>query len=221
MKIAAIIPAGGSSSRYKGKNKLLEKLGNKPVIMHSIDTISSISQVSEIIIPASSELIPILEGLVKGYEKVKIVQGGKCRQESVYNGLKACPDCNYVLIHDAARPLIKKLTIINAIEDTFEKKAVIVAVRTIDTIKIVDKNYKIIETPNRDNLWNVQTPQIFDYNLIFDAHKKLEGQSFSDDGGLLEFLNKDVYIFEGDYTNFKITTTNDLLQAEKILECNK
>ncbi len=222
MNIKAIIPAGGSSSRYQGKNKLLENLEGKPVILHSIETIHSIKEVEEIIIPASKELMPELKQILKdNYPKIKIVQGGQNRQESVYNGLKACEDCSYVIIHDGARPLIKKETIIKCLEKAKQTKAVIVAVKTIDTIKKVDENLKIIETPNRDFLWNVQTPQIFDYNLILDAHNKLKGENYSDDAGLLEHLGVDVYVIEGEYSNFKITTTNDLLQASiKIKECN-
>lgn len=221
MKIKAIIPAGGSSSRYKGKNKLLEILNDKPVIMHSIDTISSIENVDEIIIPASLELMPILKEILKDYSNVKIVQGGKNRQESVYNGLKSCAECDFVIIHDGARPLIKKETIVKCLENAYKNKAVIVAVKTIDTIKKVDKNLKIIETPNRDTLWNVQTPQIFEYNLILSAHEKLAGHNHSDDAGLLEALGKNVFVIEGEYSNFKITTENDLIQANiKIKDCN-
>lgn len=214
MKIKAIIPAGGSSSRYKGKNKLLEILNDKPVILHSIDTISSIESVEEIIIPASLDLMPVLKEILKDYSNVKIVQGGKNRQESVYNGLKNCGECDFVIIHDGARPLIKKETILKCLESAYKNKAVIVAVKTIDTIKIVDENLKIIETPNRENLWNVQTPQIFDYNLILSAHQKLAGENFSDDAGLLESLNVNVFVVEGEYSNFKITTENDLIQAK-------
>lgn len=214
MKIKAIIPAGGSSSRYKGKNKLLEILNGKPVILHSIDTINSIENIEEIIIPSSLELMPILEDILKNYDNVKAIQGGKNRQESVYNGLKNCGECDFVIIHDGARPLIKKPTILKCLESAYKNKAVIVAVKTIDTIKIVDENLKIIETPNRENLWNVQTPQIFDYNLILSAHQKLAGQNYSDDAGLLEALGINVFVVEGEYSNFKITTENDLIQAK-------
>lgn len=221
MIIKAIIPAGGSSSRYKGGNKLLELLNDRPVILHSIDTLKSIESINEIIIPASIELMPLLSEMLKDYQNIRIIQGGKNRQESVYNGLMNCDSCDYVVIHDAARPLIKKETIIKSIERAYDKKAVIVAVKTIDTIKIVDKNFKIIETPNRENLWNVQTPQVFEYNLILNAHKKLKGENYSDDAGLLESLGTDVYVVEGEYSNFKITTEEDLLTAEaKIKKCN-
>lgn len=221
MIIKAIIPAGGSSSRYKGGNKLLENLCGKPVILYSIDILESFEEIDEIVIPASIELIPILKEMLKDYKNVVIVQGGSTRQESVLNGLKACQKCDYVLIHDGARPLIKREIITKSIKEAYNKKSVIVAVKTIDTIKVVDSNLKIVETPNRENLWNVQTPQVFDYELILDAHNKLEGQNFSDDAGLLENLKIPVYIVEGEYSNIKITTAEDLVIAEtKIKNCN-
>ena len=215
MNIKAIIPAGGSSSRYKNGNKLLENLDGKTVIIHTKETLLSCEKIDEIIISASTQLIPELKKILNDqYSKIKIVQGGKTRQESVFNALKQCNNCNIVVIHDAARPLIQKDTINKCINTAIEKKAAIVAVRAIDTIKIVNSDNKIIETPNRETLWNVQTPQIFDFNLIFSAHEKLKEKNFSDDAGMLEFLGIDVYVVEGEYSNFKITTEKDLIQAE-------
>ena len=218
MEISVIIPAGGTSSRYKGGNKLLEIINDKPVIMQTIAKFIDIEGLKEIIIPASESMIPIIKELTMGMEKIKIVKGGSTRQESVYNGLKAAQKCDFIAIHDAARPLISKETIKKAFEEVKTKKAVIVAVRTIDTIKIVDSNNKIISTPNRDTLWNVQTPQIFDFETIKAAHEELKGRNYTDDGCLLEALGNDVYIVEGEYTNFKITTKEDLIKANTILQ---
>ncbi len=218
MEISVIIPAGGTSSRYKGGNKLLEIINGKPVIMQTIAKFIDIEGLKEIIIPASESMMPIIKELTMGMEKIKIVKGGSTRQESVYNGLKAAQKCDFIAIHDAARPLISKETIKKAFEEVKTKKAVIVAVRTIDTIKIVDSNNKIISTPNRDTLWNVQTPQIFDFETIKAAHEELKGRNYTDDGCLLEALGNDVYIVEGEYTNFKITTKEDLIKANTILQ---
>ena len=114
--------------------------------------------------------------------------------------------------------MIKKEDIQKCIEKAIEKKAAIVAVRAVDTIKKVDETGKITETPDRNTLWAVQTPQIFDYRLIFDAHKKLEGMSFSDDSGMMEYLGYDVYVTEGSYSNIKITTKKDLFIAREIIK---
>lgn len=221
MKINAIIPAGGTSSRYGAKNKLLEILNGKEVIMYSVEKLNSIDDIQEIVIPASKDLMPVIQSLTANFPKVKIIQGGSCRQESVYNAIKAISNCDLVLIHDAARPLIKIETILNSIEKAKEKKAVITAVKAIDTIKKADNDLRIIDTPDRNFLWNVQTPQVFDYELILSAHIKLAGKSFSDDAGLLEALGCNVFISEGDYSNIKITAKSDLIIAQEMMkECN-
>ncbi len=216
MNIIGIIPAGGSSSRYKKGNKLLELLNGKPVIVNTVEVLLSSEKINQIIIPASEELKPILEEMLKAYSNINIVLGGKTRQESVYNALKACKNCDYVAIHDAARPLITKKIIEKCLASVIDKKAVIAAVKAIDTIKIVDKDNKIIETPNRETLWNVQTPQVFNFELIFSVHQQLEGQNYSDDAGMLEKIGTDVFVVESEYTNFKITTEKDLLLAQLI-----
>lgn len=217
MKFSVIVTAGGSSSRYGKTNKLLEKLKGKEVILHSIEAFLPFSP-QEIIVSASESLEPIIKDLTKKYDCVKIVRGGNTRQASIFNALSACNNPDIVAIHDAARPLIKYEDIEKCIKKTVEKKAAIVAVKAVDTIKKVDNDGKIIETPNRNFLWAVQTPQVFDFNLIFDAHKKLEGQSFSDDAGMVESLGVDVYVVEGSYSNIKITTKKDLFLAEELIK---
>ena len=136
---------------------------------------------------------------------------------AVFNALKACSAPDFVCIHDAARPLVKLENIENCLKKAMEKGAAITAVKATDTIKKVDDTGKIIETPDRNTLWCVQTPQIFSYKTIFAAHERLFGKSFSDDAGMLEFLGFPVYIDEGDYSNIKITTPKDILLAELLL----
>ena len=149
-----------------------------------------------------------MQDIFKDYPKVKIIEGGSSRQASVYNGLQYSA-CDYVLIHDGARPMITTDLINSAIEMVKSKKALTVATKTIDTIKeVVDG--KIIRTIDRSKLYNTQTPQAFDYNLIKSAHKKMLGQNFTDDAGMLEELGVDVFILNGSYKNIKITTQNDI-----------
>ena len=219
-KLSVIVTAGGSSSRYGKTNKLLEKIDNKEVIIHSIEAFVPFCPL-ETIVAASESVESILKELLKKYciKNVKIVRGGAARQASIYNALKALSDVpDIVVIHDAARPLVKKEDIKKCIKKALETKAAIVAVKAVDTIKIVKENNKIESTPDRDTLWAVQTPQIFDYSLIMEAHKKLEGQSFSDDASMLEYLGKDVYVSEGSRSNIKITTPEDLLIAKNLYE---
>lgn len=219
-KLSVIITAGGSSRRYGQTNKLLEKIDGKEVIIHSIEAFIPFSPF-EIIVSATESLEIILKELLEKYniENIKIVRGGDTRQASIYNALKQCSDPDIVAIHDAARPLVKKTDIDKCLQKAVATGAAIVAVKAVDTIKVVDENNKIEATPDRNTLWAVQTPQIFDYKLIFDAHEKLQGQSFSDDAGMLEYLGKEVYVSEGSRSNIKITTPEDLLIA-KILYKN-
>ncbi len=209
MKISAIITAGGTSSRYGSKNKLLEEVNGKTIIEHSVNAFLSRSDISEIIIPAHKDLIPELKEILKN-PKIKIIQGGAVRQESVYLGLLECSSPDFVMIHDGARPLIKQEDIDLCLKRAIETGAAIVAAKVVDTMKTVDVTGKIISTLPRDNMYAVQTPQIFKYDLILEAHKKLKGEAFTDDALLLENLNIPVYVTEGKRTNLKITHQNDL-----------
>lgn len=206
-KVNAIIPAGGTSSRFGKSNKLLEKIGEKEVIKYTVEAFEK-SNIDEIIICANISIIEDLQRILSDCKKVRIIEGGASRQESVFNGIKAC-ECDYVLIHDAARPMITTDLINTAIDEVVFKNALTVATKTIDTIKeVVDG--KIVKTIDRSKLYNTQTPQAFKYNLIREAHEKLSGQNFTDDAGMLEALGQTVYILNGSYKNIKITTQNDI-----------
>ncbi len=206
-KINAIIPAGGTSSRFGNKNKLLEKINGKEVIKYTVEAFEN-SNVDKIIICANTGIIEELKEIFKDFKKVKIIEGGETRQASVFNGLKDS-ECDYVLIHDGARPMISTDLVNQTIEMVKDKKSLTVATKTIDTIKEV-VNGKIIRTIDRAKLYNTQTPQAFDYKLIKAAHDKLQGQNFTDDAGMLEALGGDVFILDGSYKNIKITTQNDI-----------
>lgn len=214
-KINAIIPAGGTSSRFGNTNKLLEKINNKEVIKYTVDAFEA-SNIDEIIICANISIIDELKEIFKTYKKVSIIEGGNTRQASVYNGLKHS-SCDFVLIHDAARPMISIDLINQAIEMVKEKKALTVATKTIDTIKEVEDGV-IVQTIDRAKLYNTQTPQAFEYNLIKNAHEKLVGENFTDDAGMLEFFGQDVHILIGSYKNIKITTQNDIDIAKIYLQ---
>lgn len=213
MKISAIIPAGGSGSRYsQTKNKLLEELNGQPVILKTLEVISSVEEITEIIVCTSSVQI---QKAVKGY---KTTPGGATRQESVYNGLKAADSPDFVLIHDAARPLIGPETIKNTIKTAVEKGAAITAVPAKDTVKKVDTSTgQVIETPQRKELWNIQTPQVFSYLALLEAHQRFEGQDFTDDSALMERTGHKVFVVRGSYKNLKITTEEDFKIAKCLL----
>ncbi len=205
-KISVIITGGGTSSRF-GENKLLYELNGKPLIINTIEKFINIAD--EIVIPTSDEVKDVIK---KYYPDIVFAPSGKCRQKSVLNALNKLKYKDYVLIHDGARPFISVDIIKKVIEEVKVKKAVIVGVRAIDTVKICDEKGQIINTPNRSTLFYAQTPQAFDFKIIYDAHKMYENEleTFTDDAGLIEKQKKSVYIVEGDYGNKKITTKYDV-----------
>lgn len=214
MEINAIITAGGTSSRFGNNNKLLEKINGKEVIRFTVDAFKY-ANVDKIIICANASILEELQNIFKDYENIEIIEGGKTRQESVYNGLKSCK-CDYVIIHDGARPIISTELINICAAMVKEVNALSVMTKTIDTIKEVQHG-KIIRTIDRSKLYNTQTPQAFSYDLILKAHEKFNGRNFTDDAGMVEELGEDVYVIDGSYKNIKITTQSDIDLAKVYL----
>lgn len=208
-KFSLIITAGGTSSRYGNTNKLLEKINDKTVIEETIAKFIDFDKIDEIIISANISIIPILGNMFSGFPKIKIIEGGNTRQKSVYNALQVVKN-EFVLIHDGARPLIRKDTIAYVLEAVVDKNAVTVMTKTTDTIKEVDAEGRIIRTIDRSKLYNTQTPQAFRTDIIKQAHEKLKNGNFTDDCSMLEELNIPVYIVNGSYTNIKITIKSDI-----------
>jgi 2-C-methyl-D-erythritol 4-phosphate cytidylyltransferase len=208
MNFSLILTAGGTSSRYGDKNKLLEKINSKTVIEYALAPFLKFDEISQIIIPANISIIEELKDIFNN-RNISIIEGGKTRQESVFKALQKVSG-EYVLIHDGARPLVTEEIIKNVINLVQEKGAVTVMTKTTDTIKEVDEDGKIIKTIDRSKLYNTQTPQAFKTDLIKDAHNKLKDENHTDDSSMLEELGVPVYIAEGSYTNIKITSKNDL-----------
>ncbi len=207
-KFSLIITAGGTSSRYGNTNKLLEKINDKTVIEETVTKFIDFDEIDEIIISANISIIPTLQEIFNN-PKIKIIEGGNTRQKSVYNALQVVKN-EYVLIHDGARPLIRKDTIAYVLEAVVDKNAVTVMTKTTDTIKEVDTDGRIIRTIDRSKLYNTQTPQAFRTDIIKQAHEKLKDGNFTDDCSMLEELGIPVYIVNGSYTNIKITIKSDL-----------
>ena len=218
MKYSAIITAGGTSSRFGNTNKLLEKIYDKEIIKYTVEAFIN-ANTDEIIICANESIISLLEDFFTNYQNVKIIIGGNTRQASVYNGLQIATG-DYVLIHDGARPMITPEIIKNVMNEVAIKKAISVMTKTVDTIKEVDENGKIIRTIDRSKLYNTQTPQAFETSLIKDVHEKLKGQTYTDDAGMVEAMGIEVYMANGDYKNIKVTTKSDLALAEVYLKEN-
>ena len=221
---SVVIVSAGRGSRMKADiNKQFLKLQNKEVIVHTIDKFYNNENIGEIIVVVREDeaeffKINIIEKY--GYKNIKIAFGGSERQDSVYNGLKMVDEnCKIVLIHDGARPFVNNETIDSAIESAKENKCVIVGVPVKDTIKVIDENNNVCDTPDRSTLWSIQTPQVFDYSLIMKAHEKAREDNYygTDDSMLMEYFGQKVKVVEGSYNNIKITTPEDLKIGEEIL----
>lgn len=208
INFSVIITAGGTSSRYGNKNKLLEFIDDKTVIEHTVSAFLGFNEITEIIIPTNKSIKEEIQHLFTD-PRIKIVEGGDSRQKSVYKGLQEVTN-PYVIIHDGARPLVQEGVISQTMDLVVLKNSVSVMTKTTDTIKEVDETGRIIRTIDRSKLYNTQTPQAFKTSLIKEAHETLKDYNFTDDASMLEELDKDVYIIIGSYTNIKITTKSDL-----------
>lgn len=215
-KFATIIVSGGSGERMNSSiPKQYLPLNNKMVVEHTIEAFANHPEIGKIFLVVAKDA----ERFVKDIPNIHIVYGGKTRQESVRNGLREAVkngDIENILIHDAVRPFVSKNIIDNVITSLKEgNKAVIPAIKISDTIKESDGN-NIIRTLDREKLYSVQTPQGFKLDSIIELHEKFKKESFSDDSLLFENANMEVKITEGSKNNFKITTEEDMAQAEKM-----
>ena len=200
-------------------SKLLLKINGKTVLERSVNAFLNISDVDEVIVVAREKDIPAFSDILTD-ERVSFVVGGDTRQQSVMNALDVIDDCELIIIHDGARPLIKSEDIENTIRAAKENKAAAVGVFVKDTVKVVDKNGFVISTPDRSTLFAVQTPQIFDFELYINAaqNAREKGFDFTDDCQLVESFNQKVKTVVGSYSNIKITTPDDIVLAENLLK---
>ena len=226
-KTYALIPAAGMGKRMGASiNKQYLHLDDRPILAHTLAVFEQSSDIDGIclVIPAD-EISYCHEEILKPYNFEKIigvVPGGKERQNSVMNGLEALkhfatPD-DVILIHDGVRPFVSPRLLCESISVARACDGALVAVPTKDTIKVARNNI-VIDTPERGTLWQAQTPQTFQFDIIYQAHKLAEEAGFAgtDDASLVERLGGRVRIVEGDYRNIKITTPEDLVLAEAFL----
>jgi len=226
MKLSAIVVAAGKSRRMKrpplGKPYL--KIGQRPVLAHTLLALNRLPQISEIILvagrgPACERALTIIKRHKIGRAKA-VVAGGKERSDSVYNGLKAInPDAEFVLVHDGVRPFASKKSILDCIAAARKFGAAICAVPVTPTIKKAGRGNFVKATPARGDLWEVQTPQVFRKDLIIKAYEKArrKGICATDDACLVEGLGARVKIVMGSHENIKITRPIDLFVAKAIL----
>ena len=217
----AVIVAAGSASRMGGIDKVMAPLQGEPMILRTVRTFQECDAVSEIVIVTREDLIIPISNLCKDMPKVKaVVVGGKSRQESVNLGLNALSNkVKLAAVHDGARPLITWQVIDRTVRAANTYGAAAPAVPVKDTIKVVEGRV-VKNTPDRSTLFAVQTPQVFDFDLLRGALKKAEqdGAQVTDDCSAVELMGFKVKIVEGDERNIKVTTPMDLKIAEMLLE---
>ena len=219
-RVAAIIVAAGESKRMGGIDKMLTELDGESILTRATRPFQECNLIDQIVVVVSGEKENKCRSLVTGKEWSKVTDvcvGGERRQDSVAAGLKQLHDFEWVVIHDGARPLVTVDLIERGLKAAEKTGAAAAALPVTDTIKIVGKDEIVRETPSRDNLRAVQTPQVFRFDVIQIAHQQDCGD-VTDDAFLVERLGHKVKLYPGSYDNIKVTTPDDLALAEILLK---
>lgn len=228
-KVNAIILSAGKGKRMNSDvSKQYLKINDKPLIYYTIKEFEE-SNVDEIIIVVGKGDEEFLKKeIIEKYNISKvnrIVVGGNERYDSVINGLKDLKEDELVLIHDGARPLIKPEEINNIINEVKVCGACIAGMPSKDTVKIVDKKGEVVSTPERKNVWQIQTPQAFNVDIIKSAYERMResnDKTITDDAMVVEkYTDTKIKVIEASYENIKVTTPEDLVIVEKIMESRK
>jgi 2-C-methyl-D-erythritol 4-phosphate cytidylyltransferase len=226
VNVTAIIVAAGEGRRVgAGIGKVYLPIGGRALLLRTLDQFFRTKRVDNVIVVIAKQDLTRCKSLLENDSRARrqtwiLQSGGSSRQKSVARGLeKVSSDCDVVVIHDGARPFVSSDLIDRAIEEASARKAVVVGVPVRDTIKVVSEDRQVVSTPERNGLWEIQTPQAFDRSLILEAHRAAQrnDQEATDDASLVERLGKTVYLIEGERTNIKITLPEDLLFAEALL----
>lgn len=223
MKIQAIVPTAGIGTRLKTNlPKPLVELCGKPLCAHALEVLERAPAIDSVILVGHGDKLFEFGDIVKRYnlkKVIKIVAGGETRRESVSNGLDVLDkDTDVVMVHDGARPLVSVRTIRDIVALSRDWEAVVAAVPLKPTIKRINKEDLCVEeTLNREDLWEIQTPQVFRKDVLLEAHARNKESSPTDDAMMVEQLGVKVKVFAGDYKNIKVTTLEDLTVAEAFL----
>ena len=217
-KVGAIIVAAGRGERMSGLDKMFAPLGGKPVLARVVNVFEQCNSIDQIVVALSAQALEQGKKLVaqEGFSKVTdVCLGGKLRQNSVAAGLSRLKNCHWVVIHDGARPLVTVALIEAGLGVAGEIGAAVAAVPITDTIKVAGDDRFVQKTPLRQNLWAVQTPQVFRSDIITQAYRKIRAE-VTDDASLVERLGCRIKLYMGSYDNIKITNASDLALAEII-----
>lgn len=223
MSNIAIIPSAGSGSRFNSPiPKQYVKVLGKELIVHTISVFQNSNEIDEIIIPADTNYFDLLNKLKNKYNLnkiTKIIEGGKERQDSVYNGLKAklFNDNDLILVHDAARPLLSQDLLKASLKEAEKFDSVVVAIKARDTL--ISGNEFVEKYEDRSKIFYAQTPQIFRYSILLKSFEFALKHKFiaTDESMIVKNAGYKVKIVNGDFTNFKITESGDLIILEKLL----
>lgn len=231
-KCTAVLLAAGSGKRMNSDVKKQYLLINdKPVLWYALEAFEKSFMTEVILVVSKDDMEYVKKEIVDkyGFKKVKaVVEGGKERYHSVACGIEAAGECDYIFIHDGARPFLNKEILDRLLKDVRVYKACVAGMPVKDTIKIANEDGFAESTPNRNLVWQVQTPQVFSYELIKEAYERLireekevldRGIKITDDAMVVEtFSNQPVKLTEASYENIKITTPEDLILASAFLE---
>ena len=219
-RIGVVVVAAGSSSRMGGVDKIFAPVLGAPLITHALDALEAFPPVSEIVLVLDEGSQEQGDSLVRerAYRKVsRTCAGGPRRQDSVRRGLESLTPCEWVIVHDGARPCLDRRMLWRGLKAARKSGASAAGVPVKDTIKVVSSQDVVVDTPPRERLWAAQTPQVFRYGLLWDAHQRCN-LPVTDDAAMVESLGHPVKMFLGSYENLKVTTPEDLIVAETLLK---
>jgi len=218
MPKTGVVIVGAGSSQRMGRDKVFISLAGKPLLAWSVDFCQTCKLVDQIAIVLNETKLDLGRKLAaeRGWSKVlEICAGGKRRQDSVRQGLNELEDCDWVVIHDSARPFLTTDLIRDGLEAAQATGAAVAAVPIKDTVKLCGSDMMVSKTLNRQELWAIQTPQVFRFDIIAEAHEQIK-EDVTDDASMVEHLGRKVKLYMGSYNNIKITTPEDLALAELI-----
>lgn len=218
--VGAVVVAAGQSHRMAGVDKIFATLGDKPLIAHCLTVLNDFPSVTEIVLVLATDRISQGHAIASKFQwrkLSKICKGGLRRQDSVKVGLDALSSTRWVIIHDGARPFIDSGLLSRGMHAVKDVGAATAAIPSNDTIKIVSSNQRVSSTPLRETVWAIQTPQLFESSMIKKAHY-IHNDNFTDDSSMVENLGLPVKIFMGSYSNIKVTTQEDLVLAQMLLQ---
>lgn len=219
--VCAIIVAAGRSERMGGIDKLFAELAGRPLLAWTLGAFKSCTAIDDIVVVASPDSLERVGSLVREWrfdQKVtSVIPGGSSRQESVLAGLEAADGATLVAVHDGARPLVTPEIIEQGVILARKAGAALCGMPARDTVKLVEADSSLVRsTLPRETVWLAQTPQCFDRALLLEAHRAAKA-TVTDDAALVEALGRTVAIYEGAWSNFKVTTQEDLILAEALM----